>query len=113
MIEDIANALMAEIEHLHGLTTLTPISPDHCRGVPSFKPEQVYAMLRVEVALKHEETIWNEARDTVELSRQVVDEAQGKHEGPLTLLGVAVYYVRKLPEPGWRVVNPMKAKKGS
>lgn len=29
-------------------------------------------------------------------------------EGPLTLEGVAVYLVEHLPEPGWRIINPLR-----
>ena len=110
MIEDIRRAVNEQRRQLHSLTTLTPISPDHCRGVPSFKREQIEAMLRVEVERRHEETLWDDARHDGELFEQFRAVGRGEREGPFTIMGVALYFVDKLPAPGWRVVNPMQAK---
>lgn len=71
---------------------------------------QVNAMLRVEVDRLHEETLWEAARFDLELRETLLPHARGESEGSITIRGVALYFVNRLPAPGWRVINPMLAK---
>jgi hypothetical protein len=76
---------------------------------PSFRPHEVIAMLRVEVERRHEETLWYEARIDRSLYDQIAPVGRGEREGPITIMGVALYYVDKLSGArGWRVINPMR-----
>lgn len=114
MIEDIRRAVNEQRRYLHSLhspqTESEGSTETTFRVRPSFKPEQVEAMLRVEVELRHEETLWSEAhRERSELFEQFLAN-RGDREGPFTIMGVALYFVDKLPAPGWRVINPMKAR---
>jgi hypothetical protein len=119
MIEDIHNAIRRERAWLLGLQALSIRDDTPGASVESaaelrmervyFKPAQVTVMLRVEVTRDRESDLWRELRDFDPAYSNTLRGLDG-HEGPATLDGVAVYIVWRLPEPGWRVINPMRAR---
>lgn len=80
------------------------------RPAPMFKDDAAArAVLRIEIDRDAEYALAESAyrnHDNSCMARWA-DYRSGKLEGPLTFMGVAVYFVERLPAPGWRVVNPM------
>lgn len=107
LTNDIATALLIERRWLHGMVTH---GPDEAVGgvrvAPAFKSEQVDAMVRIEVDRDHEHELFRDPSS--HLSFQI---RSGPREGPLEFMGSALYIVDRLPDPGWRVINPMKAER--
>lgn len=77
------------------------------RLAPTFNSRQVEAVLRVEVSVRLREDLWAQACDDRNFADQLTTYFTGKLQGPLTVEGVALYFVSSLPAPGWRVVNPL------
>lgn len=110
MIDDIFRALTVERKRLArmkargetaiGRTTYRAAATEVISG-PSFTGSQIDRLLRIEIA---EDNIYELASDLelrgMRFNRQA-------HEGPLTLQGVDLYFVPRLPAPGWRIINPM------
>lgn len=80
------------------------------RPAPMFKDDAAArAVLRIEIDRGAEYALAESAyrnHDSSYMARWA-DYRSGKLDGPLTFMGVAVYFVERLPAPGWRVVNPM------
>lgn len=100
----------AWLHKLHSFNDLSKLGTDDQEKAfapVNLEPEQVNAMLRVEYSREHEPAIWAAVREGApEIMRRSFAEDHGP---PLTIEGVAWYCVPSLPEPGWRVINPMKA----
>lgn len=81
------------------------MAPDEFRWVAAFKPEQVEKTLRVEIS---RDEMRNLLKMLYDGAVNFYPHLNGQREGPPTLEGVAYYEVAALPDPGWRVINPME-----
>lgn len=74
--------------------------------------EKARAVLRIEIDRQAEYTFFESANrigETGALEKWRAYRA-GELKGPMTFLGVAIYFVESLPAPGWRVVNPLEVR---
>lgn len=98
-ISDIVDALNHELHHVMRMRSVN--------GIGLYRESQARAMLRIEAGYDAEIVIAEHER------RNGWSYVDDDHRTPraMTLMGVAVYPVRhRLPEPGWRVINPLKVK---
>lgn len=81
--------------------------PNIMRRAP-FSSAQARTMLRVEVERPKLAEFFS-GLDPWD-AKFIMEHINGRKPGPFTMEGVAVYDVAALPEPGWRIINPMEAK---
>lgn len=99
-------AILAVRQHAHHLLSMVSPSPETPMAtVASFKSDQVRKMLRVEIS-RDEMPNLIRSLDIMHPS-EIMEHIYGKREGPPTIEGVSYYEVASLPDPGWRVINPM------
>lgn len=124
MIKELSEAVHAEVRALHTMQAPENLLPVSLAGTepvvtkyrappPMFRNDTVVrAVLRIEMDRDAEYRIMETlGRGNGPDLLHAWQEYRGhSKEGPMTFMGVAVYFVEKLPEPGWRVINPMKAR---
>ena len=122
LFDDIAHAVIVEKRRLLATRSIAPLSLEEAeetkalerrpvgKVAPSFRTEQVDAMLRVELDQHLDQKMWDSLRDRPTEALAFMDHCvRGTAKGPWTIANVAVYLVRSLPAPGWRIINPMRA----
>lgn len=124
MIKELSKAVHAEVRALHTMQApenlvpviraeSVPVVTEYRAPPPMFRNDAVVrALLRIEMDRDAEYRIMETLGrgNGPDLLHAWQEYRSHSKDGPMTFMGVAVYFVEKLPAPGWRVINPMKAR---